>query len=41
MKYKRDIPTAFNQVDISSDTPKWDQVMVTSFFVNSLNRSDD
>jgi hypothetical protein len=41
MKYRRDIPTAFNQVDISSDTPKWDQVMVTSFLVNSLNRSDD
>ena len=41
IKYKADIPSAFNQLDVSLDTPKWDRVRITSFLINSLNHSND
>ncbi len=41
IKYKSNIPSAFNQLDVSLDTPKWDNVRITSFLINSLNHSND
>ena len=41
IKYKADLPSAFRQVDISTDVPKWNKVKVTSYLINSLNRSND
>ena len=41
IKYKSDIPSAFNQLDVSLDTPKWERVRITSFLINSLNHSND
>lgn len=38
-EHKSDLPTAYSQLDLKSGTPKWDNVKVTSFLINSLNNS--
>jgi hypothetical protein len=39
LTHKQDLPSAYHQIDISLDTPRWDKVKITSFLINSLNRS--
>ena len=41
LKYKSDLPRSYRQLDVSSDVPRWKEVAVTSFLINSLNRSND
>jgi hypothetical protein len=40
LTHSADIPSAYHQIDISSDIPRWDKVKITSFLINSLNRSN-
>jgi len=37
--HRSSIPTAYVQMDVSSDTPRWDSVRITSYLINSLNNS--
>jgi hypothetical protein len=37
--HKTDIPTAYNQINVWLDVTPWDNVQITSYLINSLNRS--
>ena len=39
--HRSDIPTAYGQLDVRSDTPRWDSVRITSYLINSLNNSSN
>lgn len=38
--HKTDIPTAYNQINVRLDVTPWDNVQITSYLINSLNRSN-
>lgn len=38
--HKTDIPTAYKQINVSLDDTPWDNVQITSYLINSLNRSN-
>jgi len=38
--YRSRLPTAYRELDVYSDTPRWDRVRITSFLINSLYNSN-
>ena len=40
-EHRTEIPAAYAQLDMLSGTPRWNNVKVTSFLINSLNNSNN
>lgn len=40
LHYRSRLPSAYNQMDVNSDMPRWDRVRITSYLINSLYNSN-
>ncbi len=39
--HRSDLPTAYKELGINNGPPQWDKVRITSYIINSLNRSNN